>query len=145
MDLIWRRPMRRPVASVLAAVILVGGVVVAAPVSKAAETAPRPNAVVRWNRALLRAIEQASPGPTIAARAMAILHTCMYDAWAAYDPVAVGTRLGGALRRPIAEQGPAEKAEAVSYAAHLAAVDLFPHQVASFDEQLRAQGFDPAN
>src|SRR5882672_9604356 len=115
MDLIWWRPMRRWVA-VFAAIILVGGAGVAPPVSKAAETAPRPNAVVGWNRALLRGIEQASPGPTVAARAMAVLHTCMYDAWAAYDPVAVGTRLGGALRRPIAEQGPAEKSEAVSYA-----------------------------
>jgi hypothetical protein len=146
MDMIWwPATRRRRVASLLASIIVIGGVGVATPVSKAAETAPPPNAVVRWNRAVLRAIEQASPGPTIAARAVAVLHTCMYDAWAAYDPVAVGTRLGGALRRPTAEQGPAEKAAAMSYAAHLAAVDLFPHQVASFDEQLRDQGFDPAN
>ena len=31
-------------------------------------------------------------------RALAILHTCAYDAWAAYDRDAVGTRLGGVLR-----------------------------------------------
>ena len=34
------------------------------------------------------------------ARALAILHTCIFDAWAAYDKKIVGTRLGGSLRRP---------------------------------------------
>ncbi len=38
--------------------------------------------------------------PTVVARALAVVHTAMYDAWAPYDPVAVGTRLGGSLRRP---------------------------------------------
>ena len=38
--------------------------------------------------------------PTIIARQMAISMTAMYDAWAAYDDKAVGTRLGGTLRRP---------------------------------------------
>ena len=41
--------------------------------------------------------------PTVVARTVAILHTCMFDAWAAYDPAAVGTRLGATLRRPVAE------------------------------------------
>ena len=39
-------------------------------------------------------------GPPIVARVLAVVHTCMYDAWAAYDDVAVGTRLGNTLRRP---------------------------------------------
>jgi hypothetical protein len=33
------------------------------------------------------------------ARALAMVHTAIYDAWAAYDPLAVGTQLG-ASRRP---------------------------------------------
>jgi hypothetical protein len=37
------------------------------------------------------------------ARAIGIVHTCGFDAWAAYDDIAVGTRLGGSLRRPAAE------------------------------------------
>jgi hypothetical protein len=108
-----------------------------------AESTSPPNGALVWSRAVLAAVERSSPGPTVAARAMAVLHTCMYDAWAAYDPIAQGTRLGGALRRPLAEQGVAEKTEAVSYAAHLAAVDLFPLQRAFFDALLRGQGFDP--
>ena len=36
--------------------------------------------------------------------ALALAHTCIYDAWAAYDRTAVGTRLGGTLRRPARER-----------------------------------------
>src|SRR5438132_1560269 len=38
------------------------------------------------------------------ARGLAIVQTCVYDAWAAYDDVAIGTRLGGSLRRPAGER-----------------------------------------
>src|SRR5829696_885121 len=60
------------------------------------------NAALRWSEQALAAIRALKTGPTINARALAIVHTAMYDAWAAYDPVAVGTRLGGSLRRPAA-------------------------------------------
>ena len=43
------------------------------------------------------------------ARALAITHTCMYDAWAAYERHADGTRFGDALRRPPAERTLANK------------------------------------
>ena len=60
------------------------------------------------------------------ARALAMAHTCMYDAWAAHDARAVGTRLGGDLRRHHREQRRAHKETAISVAAYRAAVDLFP-------------------
>jgi hypothetical protein len=41
----------------------------------------------------------------------------MYDAWSAYDDRAVGTQLGGALRRPARERTLANKEQAISYAA----------------------------
>src|SRR5215203_7553116 len=55
------------------------------------------NAALRWSEQTLAAIRALKTGPTVNARALAIVHTAMYDAWAAYDPVAVGTRLGGSL------------------------------------------------
>ncbi len=63
---------------------------------------PRPddNVVLRWDEQTLAVIRALHTGPTINARALAIVHTAMYDAWAAYDATAVGTRLGGSLRRP---------------------------------------------
>ncbi|MFI7700299.1 vanadium-dependent haloperoxidase [Nonomuraea sp. NPDC049480] len=104
-----------------------------------------PTVVVRWNQALLTAVRGGTLGPPLVARALAIVHTCAYDAWAAYDAVAVGTRLGGALRRPAPEHTEANKAEAISFAAHLAAVDLYPAQRAVFDTLMADLGHDPAD
>jgi len=64
-------------------------------------------AVSDWNNAALAEVRLSKAlrnGPPMVARALAIAHTCMYDAWAAYDPVAVGTVLGGNPRRPPAER-----------------------------------------
>lgn len=79
------------------------------------------------------------------ARALAIVHTAMYDAWAAYDEVAIGTRLGGSLRRPSSEHSPDNKVEAVSFAAYRALVDLFPDQQTRFDARMASLGLDPSN
>ncbi len=67
----------------------------------------------------------------------------MYDAWAAYDPIAVGTRLGGSLRRPPAERTDAYKSQAISYAAYRALLNLFPARSADFRGLLTAMGYDP--
>jgi hypothetical protein len=96
-------------------------------------TAPGPqqnqeSVVVRWNEAVLEAVRQTHFGPPMVARALAIVHTSMYDAWAAYDATAVGTQLGGALRRPPGEHTRANKERAVSVAAYRALVDLFPSE-----------------
>jgi len=69
----------------------------------AGTTAP-PNAAIQWNSAALQGIRDPKLGAPVVARALAIVHTCMYDAWAAYDERAVGTQLQGALRRPASER-----------------------------------------
>ena len=61
------------------------------------------------------------------ARALAIAHTCMYDAWAAYDSVAVGTTdLAGTRRRPAAESTEDNKRAAISFAAFRCLSNLYP-------------------
>ena len=92
---------------------------------------PKPatdNAILLWNQQLLDTIKAnpAATGPTRTARFLGILHTSTYDAWAAYDGVAKGTRLGSQLRRPAAERTLANKTKAISYAAHRTLVALFP-------------------
>src|SRR4030081_1182593 len=52
------------------------------------------NIVLLWNEAALQGVRHSKLGPPMVARALAIIHTCAYDAWAAYDQHAVGTRLG---------------------------------------------------
>lgn len=102
---------------------------------------PGDNGVLLWNEALLQAIRDTKPGPTVVARAIAVVHTCMFDAWSAYDPVAVPTRPHFRWRRPAAERSDGRKAEAVSFAAWIALRDLFPGEDAMFDALLAEQGY----
>jgi hypothetical protein len=101
--------------------------------------------VSKWNSAALQAVRITRPGPPIVARALAVANTCMYDAWAAYDANAIGTRLGSALRRPAAEHNAANKDQAVSYAAYRALVDLFPSEAPAFNAMMSSLGYNPAD
>src|SRR5207253_2254641 len=99
--------------------------------------------VLRWSDALLQGVRSSRLGPPMVARALAIAHTCMYDAWAAYDHKAVGTRLGSLLRRPPRERTLANLEQAVSFAAYRAAADLFPDSdSAEFGPLMGELGYD---
>jgi hypothetical protein len=117
--------------------------IVALVVSSTVEAA-EDNVVLRWNTALLRAVRTVRSSPPVTARALAIMHTCMYDAWAAYDAVAVGTGRGAALRQPQSQRTPGNKAIAISYAAHRALNDLFPSESGAFQQLMIELGLDPA-
>jgi uncharacterized protein DUF6851/vanadium-dependent haloperoxidase-like protein len=110
-------------------------------------TQPKPDGVVlRWNAAVLQGVRESRLGPPMAARALSVVHTCMYDAWAIYDRAAAGTQLGRSLKRPPAERTPANEQRAISYAAYRAAVDLFPASKATvFDPLMAALGYDPTD
>lgn len=73
------------------------------------------NAVILWDDAALQAVRKTIP--TVVSRAIAVLHTSMFDAWAAYDATAVPTVMRRGWRRPAAERTDANKAQAVSFAA----------------------------
>jgi hypothetical protein len=114
----------------------------AVPLNIARPAVLRDSVVVRWNDALLHAIRGSRVGPPMVARALAIAHTCMYDAWAAYDHKAVGTRLGGLLRRPPRERTLANVKRTVSFAAYRAAIDLFPGSLSIFGALMHDLGYD---
>lgn len=103
------------------------------------------SAVIGWNNVALAAILLSRTPPPQAARALAIVHTAMYDAWAAYDAVAVGTRLGAQLRQPAALRTEANKTRAYSFAAYAALLDQFPDQKAAFDLHLAALSYAAAD
>ena len=104
----------------------------------------RNNVVIDWNDAFLQGVRDSKLGPPMVARALAIGHTCIYEAWAPYDQMAAGTVLGGALRRPRPERTQANKERATSFAAYRAAVDIFPASKSSvFDPLMRTLGCDP--
>jgi hypothetical protein len=101
------------------------------------------NVVIQWNNAALQGVRDSKSGPPMVARALFIVHNCIYDAWAAYDHAAIGTVFGGSLRRPKPERTLANKNEAISFAAYRAAVDLFPgDKVSVFDPLMASLGYD---
>jgi hypothetical protein len=101
--------------------------------------------VLKWDEQTLAEIRATRPGPTVVARALAVVHTAMYDAWAAYDATAVGTRLGGSLRRPADERTADYKSKAISYAAYRTLLDLFPTRSADLTGFMTDLGYDPAD
>jgi hypothetical protein len=152
------RSRRVPVAAVAVAVLLssFGGVARAQTAGPPDPDVPGPlytinglapskgdNVVLRWDEELLQSIRAnpAATGPTVTARAIGVVHTSMFDAWAAYDARAVGTRYGDKLRRPPAERTLENKNKAVSFAAYTTLVDLFPARANDFALQMKELGY----
>jgi hypothetical protein len=112
--------------------------------AKVPPTEGRPTTVIQWNNATLQGIRDAKLGAPEVARALAIVHTCMYDAWAAYDERAAGTQLRGALRRPTSERTLANKERAISHAAYRALTDVLPVDTNSvYTPLMKKLGYDP--
>ncbi|GER88086.1 hypothetical protein KDW_22480 [Dictyobacter vulcani] len=101
--------------------------------------------VLRWNEALLQVIRTTRPAVTISARALAVVSTCMYDAWSAYDALAISTCSDKRLRRPLHEHTQANKEEAISYAAYRALLALFPDQELQFRILMGQLGYSTLN
>jgi hypothetical protein len=137
--------------SFLAAVVIVAAPLTptsAAPQDLSSRQVVKPvrpdNVVLQWNNALLEAVRQTNFRPMWTARALAIVHTAMYDAWAAYDRRAVGVHWNQNLRRPRRERTDENRQVATSFAAYRALVDLFPSEVArTFDPLMARLGLDP--
>jgi hypothetical protein len=90
-----------------------------------------------------RSVDRQGARPTIISREMHIAVTAMYDAWAAFDEKAVGTRLGGKLRRPPEERTLANKSKAIAYAAYRALLYVYPEDAAWIADQMRQDGYNP--
>jgi uncharacterized protein DUF6851/vanadium-dependent haloperoxidase-like protein len=124
-----------------AAALIAAGAALLGPPGASADV-PAGNIVVAWNGLLLQAVRETNPGPPVVARALAVIHTCMYDAWAAYDARAEGTMFASRLRRPQAEHTDFNKRAAITQAAVLAAGDLFPTERARFEQFAQQLGID---
>jgi hypothetical protein len=128
--------MRKLTTAIGLVLVLTLGLLVTVGRPQPARAATGDNLVLVWNEETLESIRKLPPAPTVAARALAIVHTAIYDAWAAYDSLAVGTRLGANLRQPEAERTQANKDKAISYAAYTALMDLFPARQAVFTDKM---------
>ncbi len=101
--------------------------------------------VVKWNETLLECVRLSKIGPPMVARAIGVTYTCGFDAWTAYDDVAVSTQPAGVARRPAAERTEANRGRAFSFAVYRALLDLFPGQTDYIRDQMSALGYDPDN
>jgi hypothetical protein len=115
--------------------------------TRSAAARERPSAAFDWLdvslEATAREVDRHGARPTIVSRTLAIAMTAMYDAWAAYDARALGTRLGDIQRRPPSERTDGHKATAIAYATFRALVDVYPEDEAWLIDQFRQRGFDP--
>jgi hypothetical protein len=100
------------------------------------------SAVILWNNAAIEVARDNSSGSLVMVRALAMMHTAMFDSWAEYDTTAQPT-LGAILRRPESERTMENKQEAVSYAAYRVLTDLFPSSRAKLDRLMATLGYDP--
>lgn len=100
------------------------------------------NAVIAWNSVAMESAGSSNARGLVMVRALAMMHTAMFDAWTHYDSVAIPT-LGHSARRPEAERTAANKREAISYAAFGVLGDLFPSARPQLEGEMTLLGYDP--
>jgi len=89
-------------------------------------TTYQPPLALRWNRLACDAIYYSKTPPTLAARALAMVHTAMYDAWTAYAKGdCVSTTTLDRLKRPEPEHTRQNREIAFSFAAFRVLEELF--------------------
>jgi hypothetical protein len=102
---------------------------------------PAINVALQWNDVTVTAIKTTSAAPTVASRALYMVHMAIYNAWAPYDSTAVPA-LDSAIPRQ-SQNATNFKSMAVSYAAYRTLVDLFPTQQTVFAQRMRNLGYNP--
>ena len=108
----------------------------------AAQPAFASSIVTEWLDQTIPAAKQTAWEPTMSARFFALVHVAMYDAWTAYDPVAVGVFTGAALRGTGGPSTVVNKREAVSHAAYEALRELAPVRSRALAAYVAALGYE---
>lgn len=139
---------RRGIGTAILAILALIVTTLPAGASDSEQFSPNPHehtVVFDWVEAMLEAIELNPPAPTATTWRMWVVMSSIYDAWSAYDPSAMGTVSGYDLKRPISEATEANKAEAISHAAHTALSFTYPNQADMFDAVLDHLGYVPSD
>lgn len=101
--------------------------------------------VTEWNPIVIEATIKDTPQPTIGTRTMMIVFTSAYEAWQAYDPVAVGWIVGSALDGTGGDPTLENKNEAISHAIYTALLEVAPSNKSEFDALMRSKGYTPGD
>jgi membrane-associated phospholipid phosphatase len=101
--------------------------------------------VTEWLDESVPAANEVAWEPTVGARFLALVHTAIYDAWAAYDPVAVGVQTGRRLKGLAGPPTVVNKRESISHAAYEVLQALAPGRRKALVLRMRELGYDPAS
>ncbi len=109
-----------------------------------------PSKAHQWNRLTCDALHYTGAPPTVAARALAMVHTAMYDAWTNYNDggCEVSTTTGSRLKQPDSQCTSENRSKAYSYAAYTVLQELFwlllpPEKKSIFRDFMCDCGYDP--
>jgi hypothetical protein len=80
---------------------------------------------IQWNQLTLDAIKYTKTSPPLAARALAMVHTAMYDAWTVYNDCAISTSTALYVKAPTDQCNKNNVRKAFSYAAYRVLMDVF--------------------
>lgn len=87
---------------------------------------PNKPLILQWNHLTLEAIRCSSTSPPLAARALAMVHTAMYDAWSVFDGNAISSSTARLIKVLDSQSCTRENIEkAFSYAAYRVLMELF--------------------
>ncbi len=103
---------------------------------------------LQWNQLTLEAIKITNTSPPLAARALAMVHTAMYDGWSVYNKCAFSTTTSRYIKRYGEGCGENEVEKTFSYAAYRVLTDLFwlalpPEKRNMFRDLMNQCGFNP--
>jgi hypothetical protein len=79
----------------------------------------------KWNQLTLDAIVATQTSPPLAARALAMVHTAMFDAWSVYDKCAISTTTAQYIKVADNDCSKDNRRKAFSYAAYRVLTNLF--------------------
>ncbi|MBK9983968.1 MAG: phosphoesterase [Saprospiraceae bacterium] len=80
---------------------------------------------LQWNQLTLDAIKYTKSSPPVATRALAMVHTAMYDAWSVYDKVAISTTTALYIKAKKDQCSKENVRKSFSYAAYRVLTELF--------------------
>lgn len=100
------------------------------------------NIAAAWNGTAIQIFRELSFNPPITARALAIMNTAMYDAWAAYNEAQTTPRSAAFDRLQKSNQSTAAQEQAISFAAYRILLDLFPNQKQTLDDFMTQRGYN---
>lgn len=103
---------------------------------------------IHWNQLTLDAIKLTHTSPPLAARALAMVHTAMYDAWSVYNDCAISTTTALYIKAEGDHCSKENVRKAFSYATYRVLMDLFWLALPSenknmFHDYMCRLGYDP--